>query len=173
MPFSPGDTVHVAALGKGVVREARNGDRYLVEVKGRAVLTTGDQLSIRDDGKARVRTPAPQAAPPEAKASRSGARVSSPARSSPARSSPAHSSPHTFSPPLELDLHGKTVAEAVEEAIAFLDRALRAGNAEVHLIHGRSSGKIKAAIHAQLRGMAPVRSFRVDPRNPGVTIVEL
>ena len=163
MPFSPGDTVHVAALGKGVVREARNGDRYLVEVKGRAVLTTGDQLSIRDDGKARVRTPAPKTALHEAKASRSGARVSS----------PAHSSPHTFSPPLELDLHGKTVAEAVEEAIAFLDRALRAGNAEVHLIHGRSSGKIKAAIHAQLRGMAPVRAFRVDPRNPGVTIVEL
>ena len=32
MAFAPGDEVHVAALGKGVVREVRNGGRYLVEL---------------------------------------------------------------------------------------------------------------------------------------------
>lgn len=43
--FAPGDEVHVAGLGKGVVREVRNGGRYLVELKGRSVVTAEAQLS--------------------------------------------------------------------------------------------------------------------------------
>ena len=34
MAFQAGDPVHVALFGKGTVREARNGGRYLVDVKG-------------------------------------------------------------------------------------------------------------------------------------------
>ena len=34
MRFEPGDHVHVAAFGKGVVREVRNGGRYLVDETG-------------------------------------------------------------------------------------------------------------------------------------------
>ena len=37
MTFDPGDPVHVAALGTGIVREARTGGRYLVETKGRSI----------------------------------------------------------------------------------------------------------------------------------------
>jgi hypothetical protein len=38
MPFEPGDEVHVAGLGRGIIREARKGGRFLVEIKGRARL---------------------------------------------------------------------------------------------------------------------------------------
>ena len=44
MTFSPGDEVHVVALGKGVVREVRNRGRYLVELKGRSILVAEAQL---------------------------------------------------------------------------------------------------------------------------------
>ena len=33
--FVAGDRVHVVKLGTGIVREARNGGRYLIELKGR------------------------------------------------------------------------------------------------------------------------------------------
>src|SRR5215211_6052833 len=45
MTFAPGDEVHVAALGKGVVREVRNGGRYLVELKGRSIVAAQAQLT--------------------------------------------------------------------------------------------------------------------------------
>ena len=41
----PGDPVHVAALGTGIVREARTGGRYLVEIKGRSFVVVGSQLT--------------------------------------------------------------------------------------------------------------------------------
>ncbi len=45
MRFASGEPVHVAHLGKGVVREARNGGRYLVDIKGRALVVSGNQLT--------------------------------------------------------------------------------------------------------------------------------
>ena len=33
--FQAGDPVHVALLGRGTVREVRNGGRYFVDVKGK------------------------------------------------------------------------------------------------------------------------------------------
>ena len=53
MTFEPGDPVHVAALGKGIVREARNAGRYLVEIKGRTIVVDGHQLAPAEP----VRTP--------------------------------------------------------------------------------------------------------------------
>ena len=40
------------------------------------------------------------------------------------------------------------------------------------LIHGRSGGTLKATVHARLVRLPAVSRFRLDPRNPGVTIVE-
>ena len=73
--------------------------------------------------------------------------------------------------PSSLDLHGKTVEEAVEALDTFLNDALLAGLAEVQVIHGRSGGRIKAAVHTRLRALSVVRAFRVNERNAGVTIV--
>ena len=148
MAFTPGDAIHVKAIGKGVVREVRNGGRYLVEVKGRSIVTTEDQL-----------TPSASSALKASASARSTRRD------------------HVYAPPSEaaqsLDLHGLTVDESMEAVVAFLNRALLSGAAEVHIIHGRSGGKLKASVHAQLKRMPSIRGYALDPRNAGVTIVEL
>jgi DNA mismatch repair protein MutS2 len=147
MAFVPGDFVHVASLGKGTVREVRNGGSYLVEINGRLIVAAADRLSAQQTSSKSAR---PKKATP--------ARVESPSTDSAAAS---------------IDLHGQTVDEALEAVIAFLDRALLSGSPEVRIIHGRSGGRIKAAVHARLRRIGSIRGFRLDPRNPGVTVVEL
>jgi dsDNA-specific endonuclease/ATPase MutS2 len=149
MTFAPGDAVHVAALGKGVVREVRNGGRYLIDLKGRSVVATGDQLTAASGRKER------------------GTRAAVP-RGDGSDSAPAPSSAAT-----SLDLHGATVEEAIAALDEFLNDALLAGHAEVQVIHGRSGGRLKSAVHARLTQLAVVRAFRLDPANAGVTIVTL
>ena len=147
MAFAPGDEVHVASLGTGVVREARNGGRYVIELKGRSIVATEAQLT------------------PAAKQRR---RATQPRQHGLAASLPTRSHVST-----SLDLHGMTVEAAVAALDAFLSDALLAGHASVEVIHGRSGGRIKAAVHARLKKMSLVRAVRIDPRNPGVTIVAL
>jgi DNA mismatch repair protein MutS2 len=149
MPFAPGDDVHVAALGKGVVREVRNGGRYLVELKGRSIVATGAQLS---------------AVSPRKRPSLSDAQASEAS----GRDSPTHSYAST-----SLDLHGMTVEEAVAALDGFLNDALLASYAEVRVIHGRSGGRLRAVVRARLKQLEVVRTFRLDPANAGVTIVTL
>jgi DNA mismatch repair protein MutS2 len=150
MRFVPNDAIHLAGLGKGIIREVRNGGRYLVEIKGRLIVATGSQLTPFESA------PAPR----RLKTSVAGA-----------RGPDVFERASTASP--SLDLHGKTVHEGLDALNAFLNAELLAGNAEVRIIHGRSGGKLKAAVHAQLRAMPSIRGFEVDPRNPGVTIVRL
>jgi DNA mismatch repair protein MutS2 len=146
--FTPGDSVHVAGLGTGTVRDARNGGRYVVEIKGRALVVDGGQLEhVRTPRRARG---SEAVTPPAAEGDFAGARAGSDS----------------------LDLHGRTVAEAVELLDIFLSNALLASRDDVRVIHGRSGGRIKAAVHKRLRQLPSVRSFGVDPGNPGVTIVK-
>ena len=146
MAFAEGDEIHVKAIGKGVVREVRNGGRYLVEVNGRSIVTNEDQLTAQES--ARKKKPAPVKRAP-AVYDRASAEV------------------------MSLDLHGLTVDEAMETVAAFLNDALLAGASEVHIIHGRSGGRLKSSVHAQLKRIASVRSYALDPRNAGVTVVKL
>ena len=145
MPFGIGQQVHVQSLGTGTVREIRGGARYLVELKGRSLIVQETQLSPVD--------------------SRAGRRPPPPA--------PAPALPSRAHVPGSLDLHGMTTDEADAALAEFLSDAMLAGHAEVRVIHGRSGGRLKAVVHARLRGTAAVRGFRLDPRNPGVTIVHL
>ena len=145
MSFAPGDAIHLRAIGKGVVREVRNGGRYLVEVNGRSIVATLDQLTAVE--------------PP--KKTKKAAAVVRPVFEQRSEAT------------LSLDLHGLTVDEAVERVASFLNDALMKGAAEVRIIHGRSGGKLKAALHRQLKGISSVRGFRVDPRNEGVTVIDL
>lgn len=146
MAFAPGDEVQVAALGKGIVREVRNAGRYLVELKGRSVVAIESQLTAVDQRKRRAKDMNPPA----------DSGTDPPTRSHVATS---------------LDLHGMTVEEAVAAVDGFLNDALLAGATEVRVIHGRSGGRLKAAVHSRLKQLAVARSFRVDPANAGVTIV--
>ena len=150
--FVAGDRVHVATLGTGIVREARNGGRYLIELKGRSMVVAGSQLE---------RAPERRVAKHRAANRRpTQTRATDPATLTPARSR-------------SLDLHGKTVLEALDALDSFLNDALLDGADEVRVIHGRSGGKVKAAVHGRLAEFPSVRAFRVDPANPGVTIVKL
>jgi DNA mismatch repair protein MutS2 len=144
--FVAGDRVHVAGLGTGIVREARNGGRYLIELKARSMVVAGSQLEPAPQRAAAKQHPPKTTADPAAVAS--------------TRSR-------------SLDLHGKTVPEALDALDSFLNDALLEGVDDVRVIHGRSGGKLKAAVHGRLAELTSVRAFRVDPGNPGVTIVRL
>ncbi len=143
--FAPGDRVHIPRLGSGVVQAVRKNDRYVVEIKGRNVLVDGSQMERVDAAPARAKRKASVA--PEV--SDDAARTS-----------------------VSIDLHGKTVDQAIEATDACINDALLASHGEVRIIHGRSGGQIRDAVHHRLRAL-PVKSFRVDPRNAGVTIVVL
>lgn len=143
--FAPGDRVHLLGLGTGVVREARNGGRYLIEIKGGTMVVPGSQLT---------------AAEPERGS-----------RKEKARQSELPDPERTSSGPASLDLHGKTVDEAIEALDTFLNDAIMDGRHEVRVIHGGGTGRVKAAVHKRLSQLSAVRAFRLDPANPGVTIV--
>lgn len=145
MAFRPGDQVHVAGFGKGEVREVRNGGRCLVDVKGRAMLVEAGQLTLAEQTKR------------------------PPSRTAPSPDTPEF--PTRAHAPATLDLHGFTAADAVPALDQFLDDAILAGLSEVRVIHGRSGGKLKAAVHRRLRLLSSVRSFHLDPANAGVTVV--
>jgi len=146
MRFDIGDHVLVRSLGKGIVREVRNGGRYLIEIKGRSLLVDERHLSPIENRKARPTSAAPEAP------------------SVPDLLTRAHA-------PGSLDLHGMTTDEAVVALGTFLNDAILAGLPVVCVIHGRSGGRLKAAVHERLKVLPSIRAFRLDPANPGVTIV--
>jgi dsDNA-specific endonuclease/ATPase MutS2 len=146
--FSPGDRVHLVGVGTGVVREVRSAGRCLVEIKGRAMLVAAAHLAPADGTRRTAGGPA-------------------------GRQAPGASDPGPGAASLSLDLHGKTVPEALEALDAFLNDAILVGHRTVEVIHGRSGGRVKAAVHGRLAALPPVRSYRLDPRNPGATIVLL
>ena len=148
--FVVGDTVQTR-LGQGVVREIRNDDRLKVDVQGRAMVVLESEISAVVPARKRPRT------------SYSSQRAS--AGGSPKRETRAVSR--------EIDLHGLTVEEALDRVQQALNGALLADLDELRLIHGRSGGRIRAALHRQLKQTRGVRNFRLDPRNEGVTIVGL
>lgn len=145
--FEVGDRVHAASLGTGTVKAVRNAGRYLIELKGRSMVVDGSQLE-----------------PAERRRS---------AKSWPAIEHSASPDDPAAAPVRSLDLHGLTALEAIESLDAFLSEALIAGCAEVRVIHGRSGGTLKAAVHARLKQLTAVRSFRLDRGNPGITLVSL
>jgi len=74
--------------------------------------------------------------------------------------------------PAELNLIGKTVAEAVEETDRFLDAAYLADRREVTIIHGAGSGALRKAVRELLSRHPHVARFRPTSAD-GATIVEL
>lgn len=146
MTFSPGDLVHLAGLGTGAVLEIRGRDRYAIDIKGRVVVAAARDLQRADAPRGPRRkheATASEGAEPRAR---------------------------TQAVP-SIDLHGRTPAEAVELIDAFVNEALLTGHGGALIVHGRGGGKVKTAVHQYLRQLASIASFRLDPRNPGVTIV--
>jgi dsDNA-specific endonuclease/ATPase MutS2 len=149
-PITVGGTVQTS-FGKGIVREVRNNGRLLVDVRGRALVVQHSDISVID-------------ASPQSQV-RGGVGMS--------RRALHHAEPDAGGDAREVDLHGLTVEAALVRAGQALDDALRADAAELCLIHGRSGGRIRAALHRWLREIPSVREFRLDPRNEGVTRIQL
>ena len=143
--IAAGDAVQTP-FGKGVVCEVRNQGRLLVQIQQRT-LVVDEAVATQITGRPRGPTPPPSGV---------------------ARAvEPRHQAPS------EVDLHGLRVDEALARIDAALDAALLAGHAELRFIHGRSGGRLRGALHERLRAISAVRGLRLDPRNPGVTIVSL
>ncbi len=91
------------SIGKGVVREVRNGGRYLVDVKARQLVAADAQLTPVEPRKQREAAPAEHHVRPD--------------EDPPPRTHAAAS----------IDLHGMTTDEAVAALDAFLNDAILAG----------------------------------------------
>ena len=139
-------------FGKGVVRAMRNNGRLLVDVDGRALVVPEAEVSVLEARRRKA-----TAAPSKSDNSTVPLRTR--------RQAPGAGT--------EVDLHGLTVEEALGRVEHALNEALLADFAELRFIHGRTGGRIRAALHRRLRDIPSVRGFRLDPRNDGVTIVRL
>jgi DNA mismatch repair protein MutS2 len=147
--FFVGDDVQTP-LGKGVVREVRTNGRLLVDIGGRKVLIEGGVVRPLE--------------PPRSARKKRSAALSVADR--------ADVMPGPRRSPPEVDLHGLTVDEALARVDSAINDALLEGHVQLRLIHGRSGGRIRTALHRHLRALPPVRTFRLDPKNDGVTVAE-
>jgi dsDNA-specific endonuclease/ATPase MutS2 len=153
MDLTVGAEVVVTSLGKrGRIVEASAGGRYRVAVGTWTTwCTAGDLESVSHAKKRARRESAPQAPP-----------VATPM-------APAGLSAAERRALGSLDLHGLTVAEALQMLGRRVDEAIRAGLDRLEIIHGISGGRLRAAVHGYLAGTPSVVRFVPDPHNPGVT----
>ncbi len=89
---------------------------------------------------------------------------------------PARRTDDADEPPAELHLLGQTVEEALEALDRFLDRAALAGLAEVRIVHGHGTGRLRKAIRAFLDRHVHVSSHRPGQGREGgdgATVVTL
>jgi DNA mismatch repair protein MutS2 len=156
MPFAVDAAVVVESIGKtGRVVEAARDGRYRVRVGGVVMACREEELSAAPVGD-RGRKRGPRENRAEALFHNTAEGASSPSQRARLGS---------------LDLHGFTVEEALRKVEERLDLALRAGLDTIDIIHGRSSGRIKVAVHRLLRELSAVRHFEIAADNPGVTRV--
>ena len=78
--------------------------------------------------------------------------------------------------PLECNVIGYYVSDALPVVDKYLDDALTARYSEVRIIHGAGTGKLRSAIHDYLRGRKDIVSFRLGGLGEGgvgATVVTL
>lgn len=67
----------------------------------------------------------------------------------------------------EINLIGKTVAEAMPELEKYIDDAAIAGLSQVRIIHGMGTGALRNAVHEELRRNPHVESYRLGEQGEG------
>jgi DNA mismatch repair protein MutS2 len=157
-------------------REFRLGDRvYLKTISTDGVITglDEDQAEVQV-GRLRVRTQLEELGAPRQEEVKSGEKVVGRKRS--AQAQRTGEAPAVPAPPLELDLRGSTVEEALEALEYRLDSAYLAALPYVRVIHGKGTGRLRQAVREALGGNRYVQSF--EPGKPsqggdGVTVVRL
>jgi len=81
--------------------------------------------------------------------------------------------PEKDMPPMKIELHGKSVDEAIAKLDKYIDSAVLVSYPFIYIYHGVGSGILKKAIHEFLKEHPHVERFSLDPENVGVTIVFL
>ncbi|MCH8162276.1 MAG: endonuclease MutS2 [Chloroflexi bacterium] len=79
-------------------------------------------------------------------------------------------------PPLELEVRGQTVDEAIPTVDQYLDQAYRAALPFVRIIHGRGTGTLRRQLQEMLAKHPLVKSYETGKREEGgegVTVVHL
>jgi DNA mismatch repair protein MutS2 len=154
----------------GTVRE---GERYWSEDLGREVeVARGADASGRVlviQGNVKVELPAASLRTLED-------RPPADAEAPPPPRRPVTGVPETESVPIEVDLRGLRVDEALERLDHALDRALLAGLKELRVIHGKGTGALREAVREFTRTHGGVASARVADQwegGTGATVIEL
>jgi DNA mismatch repair protein MutS2 len=78
--------------------------------------------------------------------------------------------------PLELDVRGQLLEEAIENVDKYLDDAYLASRKEISVIHGKGTGALRAGLQEHLRRHPHVESFRLGKFGEGeggVTVIKL
>ena len=86
--------------------------------------------------------------------------AAAPATSPSVRGTSAHYEASDDPPPLEADLRGLEVGDALNEVDRALDRAVLSGLSEVRIIHGIGTGALRFAVQKHLKGHPQVESQR-------------
>jgi DNA mismatch repair protein MutS2 len=79
-------------------------------------------------------------------------------------------------PPMEIDVRGQTVEEALEAIERRLDAAYLAGLPFLRVIHGKGTGRLRQAIRQSLRKSRYTASFESGSETEGgdgVTVIRL
>jgi len=143
MPFAVGAAVIVRAFGskRGVVTAIGRNARYEVRIDAVTMWCGEEDLAVPpDQRKKRSREPGPQRKVADEAA-----------------------------PPGRVDLHGLAIEEALARVVVEIDRSLLRGADRVEVVHGKGSGRIRAALHRHLGSIPVVAHFHLDTHNPGVT----
>ena len=72
-----------------------------------------------------------------------------------------------------LDLHLFRPKEVPDLLDDWLDQCQEKGLSEVRVIHGRGKGVLRQRVHSLLTKNSLVRSFALEPSNPGATLIRL
>ncbi len=132
-----------------------------VDAEGRIVHAEGrGKVIVALEGGIRVSTAAADLEMPQASSSRA-ARHEASVRPAPARW------PRASQVPLQLDLRGLTVSEALREVEGYLDELLRADMHSARILHGKGTGALREAVRAYLSSCSFVSSFKYAEPNQG------
>jgi DNA mismatch repair protein MutS2 len=116
-----------------------------------------DKVTVDLDG-VRVTTEAGDLAPPRGDDGSSSPRT---------RSRPRVRRVRPEQVPLQINVRGMTVSEALREIEAYLDRLLLADVRRASVLHGKGTGALREAVHAYLASCSFIASFGHAPPNLG------
>jgi DNA mismatch repair protein MutS2 len=173
-----------SATLRGFVRETRaaiaeRSHAVAADVPTARTPVRGDMVEVAGHG---IRGELVEVMGPRARIQRGGLRFEVPTDQlrllgpAPARPRVAVAVDRPEEPEGEINLVGRRVGDAVEALGTFLDRAMRAGLAEVRVVHGLGTGALRRAVH-QLLDATPYCAAYHDAEpaagGAGVTVAEL